>query len=172
MKTKLTTLIIAAFVAVSAQGGSVWDAIGDFFKNNPTNTFDVSAYGLVNVADSVPTLKDGIGGGGRVGYWLTPAIGAALDLSYCDHSWTFASLSLAGRGTINVGQLGTLSTYLMAGPGWNIETSLEQDVVAVAGGGASLTFKKWPTVALFGEYQQVFTDREQQRVAFGVTKRF
>src|SRR3990167_6057277 len=147
MKKHITLLAAACLLAVStSQAGTLWDTVGDFFAQNPTNSWDVSAYGLKNLSTDPPGIANGLGGGARVGYWLTPNIGAALDVSYCETSWTFASLGIAARGTFHIG--------------------------ALAGGGASVTLKKWPSWAAFAEYTTVLTEKEQRRVVFGLTKRF
>ncbi len=175
MKTKHTVATLAAvcLLAFNAQAGSAWDTIGDFFAANPTNSFDLSAYGLKNLSTEVPGIANGLGGGARIGYWLTPSVGAALDVSYCESSWTFASLGLAGRGTFHVGSLLDVTPYVSAGPGWNIEaTGLGQSIVAVAGGGATITITKWKGLSFFAEYTKVLTEKQQDRVQFGITKRF
>ena len=173
MKKHITLLAAACLLAVStSQAGTLWDTVGDFFAQNPTNSWDVSAYGLKNLSTDPPGIANGLGGGARVGYWLTPNIGAALDVSYCETSWTFASLGIAARGTFHIGSL-DVTPYISAGPGWNIDAKgLGPEIVALAGGGASVTLKKWPSWAAFAEYTTVLTEKEQRRVVFGLTKRF
>lgn len=176
MKKLITVIGVAALLAtVNAQetGGGLWDTLGTFFKNNPTNSWDVSSYGLWKESAATLSLNkaSSFGAGARVGYWITPAVGAALDLSYCDRSWTFASLGLAGRATITLGSVGTLSPYASVGPGWNIQGE-QKSIVAVAAGGATLHINKLPWFDLFGEYQHITTTETQNRIAFGLTKRF
>ena len=113
----------------------------------------------------------GLGGGARIAYWVDKSIGAALDASYCDSSWTFASLALAGRGTFNLGTVAKFTPYVTAGPGWNIRGP-SQSVVAVAGGGGSLSFTKLPKLAFFGEFVTILNDTSVQRVQAGITYRF
>jgi hypothetical protein len=152
--------------------------IGDFFGQNPTNTWDVSTYALNNLTSSKLDVSKGWGGGIRTGYWLTPSVGAALDLSYCDQSWTFATIGLTARGTINLGAIGSVSPYAVAGPGYTFTRSgtgqtINQELVAKAGAGAvvHLSFLKWAD--LFGEYSYTTTSpKEQELVIFGFTKRF
>lgn len=172
MKKLLTTLfIVAATFVASAQTiitnspGGVWGTISDFFANNPTNTFDLTGYGIYDI-----TTK-GAGGGARVGYWITPSVGAALDVGYCDSSWTFANLGLSGRGTVKLGDIANLTLHASAGPGWNINGQ-SQSVVVFASTGGTLHINKWKYFDFLGEYQHVTTEANQDRVIFGLTRKF
>jgi len=168
---KLTTLAATLLLAFTTSAG-IMDVVSDFFAANPTNSWDVSTYGLKNVTSETPGISGGLGAGARIGYWLTPFAGVALDGSYCDSSWTFASLGIAARGTFRIGTVATVTPYVTAGPGWNIQSDLTKEVVAVAGAGASVTWTKYPSVSAFGEYVSILTDKQQNRVQFGLTKRF
>jgi hypothetical protein len=181
---KLTNIIIGASIiallalfAVGARAqtntpSGIGQTVKNFFANNPTNTWDVSGYGLASRSDHF-----GYGAGTRFGYWLTPSVGAALDFNYCDSSWTFTSLGLAGRGTINVGPLGSVSPYASIGAGWNIRGgtvpgSYNQSVVAVAGGGATIHIAAIKWFDFVGEYQHLTMNPNQDRILFGITRRF
>lgn len=159
-------------VSVNAQSTNPVSVVKSFFANNPTNTWDITGYGLQNLDTT------SFGAGARVGYWLTPSVGAALDASYCDSSWTFMSLGLAARGTVKLGDVGSVSPFITAGAGWNVKTpadlgdELKQTVVAVAGGGATLHFEKVKWFDFFGEYQYVSGIEGGNRILFGLTKRF
>jgi len=182
MKKLLTTILSACLLAASlsaqaqTNSGSILGTIEAFFANNPTNSWETSVYGLNNITQSKLSLADGWGGGARIGYWLTRSVGANLDVSYCDSSWTFASLGLAGRGTINLGTLGSVTPYITAGPGWNAKTKdgvTTQKAVVVAGGGATLDLKAIKWCSFFAEYDHVTTSPDpQNRIIFGITKRF
>ena len=181
MKKQMTVIAVAALLLVteSMPAQSVLTSIGttvaQFFANNPQNSWDVSGYGLNNVAQSQLDISKGWGGGARVGYWLNPSVGASLDLSYCNSSWTFASIGLAGRGTITFGTLGTISPYITAGPGLNIKSAANgatPTVVVVAGGGATIHVNAIKWCDFFGEYRHVTTTEPQDLIAFGITKHF
>jgi hypothetical protein len=164
-------LVLCAGMTAQAQTNSIWqemiDSAKQFVANNPTNTYDVSVYGVANKTD-----KYGYGGGLRVGYWMTPSVGAALDLNYCDSSWMFTSLGLAGRGTIKAGTIATVSLYASAGAGWNIQGA-EQTVVGVVGTGGTLHINGWDYFDLFSEYQHVtISPDSQNRILVGLTRRF
>jgi hypothetical protein len=173
MNKTLTTLALACCAGFTCSAGSLWDAVGDFFANNPTNSWDVSGYGIyLNSGKLAEGVKpNGFGGGARLGYWLSPSVGAALDASYADSSWTFMSLGLAGRGTVNVGGYASLTLYATAGPGWNVRGP-EQRLVAEAGGGAVLEIKALKWLQFFGEYQYITTSAPQERIIFGLVRRF
>jgi hypothetical protein len=180
MKTAKLILLAAviglvALIAVGARGQDstgIGGIVKDFFANNPTNTWDVSGFGLVSRSDHF-----GYGAGTRVGYWITPSVGAALDFNYCDSSWTFTSLGLAGRGTINVKNIGFVSPYATVGAGWNINGgdvpgTYQQSVVAVAGTGATIHINAIKWFDFVGEYQHVTMTPNQDRILFGITRRF
>ena len=185
MKKILILIGVAALLATATQaqttpGTSIWtdigNAFGSVFKNNPTNTWDVSMYGLNDISKSKLDIKDGWGAGVRVGYWLSPAIGASVDVSYCDASWTFASLGLTARATFNVGSFASVTPYVVAGPGWNVSKGLNGvtgSVVAVAGAGGELDIKAVKWCKFFGEYSRVIGSGDvQERVQFGIKKTF
>lgn len=181
---KLIGIIGVVLVATVIHAGSITEMISDFFGGNPTNSWDLSTYAVNNLQSSIKTeakpdnsVAHGWGGGVRAGYWLNPTVGTTLDVSYCDSQWTFASLSLTARGTITLGNLGTVSPYVMAGPGYSLaydeDSVLQQNVVVFAGGGATLHINKLKAFDLFAEYVTATTQPERQdRVQFGVTKRF
>jgi hypothetical protein len=160
---------------LSEVGTSIGTTVAAFFAGNPTNSWDVSAYGVCNTKSTLQDVAKGWGAGARVGYWLNPSVGASIDLSYCDSSWTFASIGLAGRGTIKLGSIGTVSPYITAGPGVNIKSSasgVEPTIVVVAGGGATLHFDKLKWCDFFGEYRHVTTTEAQDLITFGIVKKF
>lgn len=174
MKKTLVGIGVAALLATSLNA-SLWS---DFFNNNPSNQWDVTAYGLNNVSTSQLDISRGWGGGARVGYWISPSVGASLDFNYCDSRWTFGSLALTARGTINLGSLGSVSPYVLAGPGYSFQYSnpggvSPQEVVAIAGSGATLHFNAIKWCDFMGEYVHITTKPEaQNQVRFGITKRF
>jgi hypothetical protein len=170
----------------SGTASSIGNIFKDFFHNNPTNTWDVSGYGVVSRSDHF-----GYGAGTRVGYWMTPVAGAALDFNYCDSSWTFTSLALAARGTIKLSTLGTASPYASLGAGWNIRggpvstsansfsisggpnaTIYSSSVVGVVATGAQVHLNLIQWFDFFGEYQHLTMSPNQDRVLFGITHRF
>lgn len=163
-------ILLTIGFSVQAQT-NIWqqmiDTAKQFVANNPTNTWDTSVYALAN-----RTSKFGYGGGVRVGYWMNPSVGAALDANYCDSSWTFTSLGLTARGTVNVSTIATVSPYATVGAGWNINGA-QQTVVAVVGAGGTLHIKGWDYFDLFGEYQKVtLSPDSQQRLLVGLTRKF
>ena len=175
-------LALASVITVPAQTntGGFWDTIGQFLSNNPTNSWDVSAYAVYNLTDTPESVADNLGAGTRISYWIDPSIGAALDFSYCNNSWTFASLALQARGTIHLKNFADISPYVLAGPGWNIETGdgrlttddLAPSIVAVAGGGVSVAFHKLPKWSGFGEYVHITTREPQNRIQTGIGFKF
>lgn len=175
MKQFLLTIGLAAFLPLALQAqtnGGVLTDIGNtviqFFKNNPTNTFDVSGYGLMDTA-----ATNGFGGGARLSYWPSPMVGASIDLSYCDRSWTFASLAIDLRGTIHLFSGVDLTPYGAVGPGWNIQGKGSSPVVFTATGGSVRISPLAKYVdAFFGEFQYVTTSPPEKRFAVGLTKRF
>jgi ABC-type amino acid transport substrate-binding protein len=174
MKSLKLTLLAAALCcgfSAQAQTNTIWqqmiDTAKQFVANNPTNTWDASVYALANRTD-----KFGYGGGARVGYWMNPSVGAALDVNWCDHAWTFTSLGLTARGTINVGTVATVSPYGTVGAGWNIHGA-DQTVVAVVGTGGVLHINGFDWFDIFSEYQKVtLSPDSQQRLLLGITRKF
>lgn len=168
---KWAAMTVTLTVTSLATAGEFGDIIHGFLAGNPTNAWDVSAYGLRNLSANTASVAERWGAGARISYWLRPAIGAALDASYCDHAWTFASLALTARGSFWVGPV-RVTPYAHTGPGWNINSDFSKTIVAVAGGGASFewTGRKWP--ALFVEWNDVIADRDQKRLIWGITWRF
>ena len=142
--------------------------VKDFFTDNPTNIYDVSTYAVVS-----RNAHYGYGGGVRVGYWITPSVGAALDVNYADSSWMFTSLGLAGRGTINLSTYGALTLYATAGAGWDINSGASPTVVGVVGSGGNLHINGFDWFDMFGEYQYITLSPEnQQRIVAGITRKF
>lgn len=181
MKNKILTIIGAVIVLMAVNvKASVFSDITDMaqqmFNNNPSNTWDVSTYALNNLNSTAQDAAKGWGAGAKIGYWLNPSVGTTLDVSYCNSTWTFASLSLTARGTINISSFGTISPYVYAGPGYSFtksETGIEQSVVAVAGSGATLHINKLTWFDFFGEYAHITTTPDaQDRIQFGITRRF
>ena len=188
MKKLILSLLLCLPLSLAAQtitstngvplpeGSGILDALGDFFRNNPSNNWDVTTYALYNVSNVSSNTADGLGAGVRVGYWfpsdaLKGSVGAAVDLSYNDHAWTAASVGLAGRGTIRFGDIASVTLHAVAGPGWNIHGAA-RSIVAVVGTGGNLHINKLPWVDFFGEYQHLTTSPEaQDRVLLGVTYR-
>ena len=166
-------LAVVMLAGITTQASdSVWQQMVNtgvaFIKNNPTNTYDVSTYAVVSQSD-----KYGYGAGARIGYWINPSVGAALDVNYCGNSWMFTSLGLAGRGTINLPPQATLGLYATAGAGWNWNNGASPTVAAVVGAGGTLHINNFDWFDLFGEYQHVtLSPDSQNRVLLGVTKRF
>lgn len=169
----LIAIVAGCFGAYHARAGSVWDTVGDFFAANPTNKWDLSGYGIaLNSDDFAEGVRpNGWGGGTRIGYWLNPSVGAALDANYAQSSWTFTSLALTARGTFAIGEAARVTPYVLAGAGWNINGPA-RSVVAVAGGGAVLDLKPVRWFKFFGEFQHVTTSEPQNRVLFGIVKSF
>lgn len=172
IKSLIIGLVLMAGISVQAQTNSLWQdmlqAGKTFIANNPTNTYDVSVYGVASQSD-----KYGYGAGVRVGYWLSPSIGAALDVNYCDSSWMFTSLGLTGRGTLNLSTVGTLGLYATAGAGWNWNASTGKTIVAVVGAGGTLHINGWDYFDGFAEYQHVtLSPDNQNRLLLGLTRKF
>lgn len=153
-------------VTVNAQFSSnVLSTVDSFFKNNPTNAIDITAYGL-----QVVESKE-FGAGTRMSYWLTPSVGAALDVSYVNGNWTFTSLALGARGTVKLGDAGSVSPFVSAGSGWNIKGP-EETIVAIGTAGATIHINRIKYFDLFGEYQYISGKETENRIAFGITKKF
>jgi hypothetical protein len=177
---KKLIIVTSLFVAISlqAQSNIVSDIKGtvvQFLAQNPTNTWDVTSYIVNNTTSSRLAISEGWGGGARVGYWLNPSVGASLDINYCEGAWTFTSLGLAARGTINLGSFGSVSPYATLGAGWNMTGSgagATASVVAVAGSGGTLHINSIKWFDFMGEYQHITTTIPQDRIVFGIVKRF
>ena len=166
--------LLATLTSAQAQTNttSVWSQMladaKTFIANNPTNIYDVSTYAVVS-----RNAHYGYGGGVRVGYWITPSVGAALDVNYADSSWMFTSLGLAGRGTINLSTYGALTLYATAGAGWDINSGASPTVVGVVGSGGNLHINGFDWFDMFGEYQYITLSPEnQQRIVAGITRKF
>ncbi len=175
--TLLATLLLAAALPALAQtntittdtnspASGIWGEVQKFFANNPTNKLDLSSYALFSTQ-----ATNGWGGGLRASYWLTPAVGAAIQVDYCDSSWTFASLGLAGRGTLTLGSIGSLTPYVTAGPAWNIRGKTPS-LVAEAGAGGELAINAIKWLRFFGEYQHITVEPAQDRFLIGITHPF
>lgn len=174
-------LPLALPTTTTAQAADVGasDVLTQFLLNNPTNSWDVSGYGIVNLSPGFAgDTAERFGGGTRIGYWLpgtnafSRSVGAALDLSYCDHNWTFASLALEMRGTVYLGQHSFLTLHVATGPGFNLDGAGNNSTVVfdVASGG-TLHIDGLP-VDILAEYQHVSTSPAQDRVVLGLTKHF
>jgi hypothetical protein len=170
---KRIVAILALFGAILARAEGPLDWVNQFFSNNPTEKWDVWAYGIhlnsPGKADGVAAY--GFGGGTALSYWLNPAVGAKLSLDWADSSWTLASLGMSARGTIRFGDSISVSPFVEAGPGWNVRGPAKS-IVAVAGGGATVSISGLP-FDIFGGYQYITTSpKEQERILFGVNFSF
>ena len=172
MKRTLATIAVSIALTVSAQATNVWDSALGFLNNNPSGVWDLSVYGLKNTTTSEASVANGFGFGMRAGYWVKPMIGVSADFSYCDSTWTFASLGLNARATITLAGKVDVTPYVVAGPGWTMSGSLEKEICAVAGTGVSVKLKAKPQYAIFGEYMKVMTSPEQNRIQIGATVTF
>ena len=176
MKKLLGSIAVIGLVftaqAQETNGNVIWDSLKEFISNNPSNKWDVTAYGAYNISKVDDDVSHGIGVGARVSYWITPAVGAAVDASYMDSNWTLANVSMIGRGTIKVGNFADITLHAIAGPAWNIRGQ-EDSIIAVMGTGGTLTFNKFPKWGLLGEYSHFTTNPvAQDRVMLGITYRF
>ena len=168
---RIITLAAVLMLAASAQASSFWDNVQTFFDNAPTNKVDIGLYGVKDVTLGKTPQLYGLGAGLSLSYWITPVVGAALRVDYCDSSWTATSLALSGRGAVNIGTFAKFTPYVFVGPAWNIKGP-SQEFVVDAGGGGEVSFTKWPKWAFFGEFHHLTTTEPIDRIEAGIHYRF
>jgi hypothetical protein len=165
-------LALCASAAV-AQTNTFGNQVSAFFRQNPTTLWEVGGYGMADVT-SQTLSKDlgGYGGGGRVSYWITPSVGAALDVNYSGNGGlSYGVFSLAGRGTLHLGKVADVTLYGIGGPGYQLKGG-NKSLIAMIGSGGDVkpSFFKWGK--FFGEYQHRTTSPETRLVLFGIKKEF
>ena len=179
MKTKikfslLVGLIAAAFsvIPIQAQTNTFTDQVAAFFQNNPTNLWELGAYGMADVTgQTIPKSLAGIGGGLRLAYWINSSVGVALDGNYIDGGIGYGVFSMTGRGTARLGTFADLTFYAIGGPGYLLRGGNKQ-LIAMVGTGVDVKLQAFKFAKFFAEIQHRTTSPTTDLAVFGMKKEF